>query len=111
MISQQQREAVKEKCKEVLETFDGWLMDEINGCDTSIIFEKNADIYTKYRKQRMDEVVGFIIGTVKKQNIHMNIITTNKLKKVGYNHFTLCLYLNKNIYIDADIFWDIFNMR
>ena len=79
VISQQQREAVKEKCKEVLETFDGWLMDEINGCDTSIIFEKNADIYTKYRKQRMDEVVGFIIGTVKKQNIHMNIITTNKL--------------------------------
>ena len=41
--------------------------------------------------------------------VYEYIITTNKLKKVGYNHFTLCLYLNKNIYIDADIFWDIFN--
>ena len=79
-ISQQQKKAVEEKCKEVLETFDGWLIDEINECDSSILYEKNSDIYAKYRKQKIDEVVEFIRTNVKKQNIHMNMVTTNKLE-------------------------------
>jgi hypothetical protein len=79
-ISQEQRSAVEEKCKEILEAFDGWLIDEINGCDNSIVFEKNSDIYTKYRKQKIDEVVEFIGTTVKRQNIAIHIISGNKLE-------------------------------
>jgi len=79
-ISQQQRSAVEEKCKEILEAFDGWLIDEINGRDNSIVFEKNSDIYIKYRKQKIDEVVEFIASTVKRQNIAIHIISGNKLE-------------------------------
>ena len=79
-ISQQQKSAVEEKCKRVLETFDGWLMDEINGRDNSIVFEKNSDIYAKYRKLKIDEVVKFIGTTVKRQNIAMVISFQNKLE-------------------------------
>lgn len=79
-ISQEQRSAVEEKCKEILEVFDRWLIDEINGCDNSIVFEKNSDIYAKYRKQKIDEVVEFIGTTVKRQNIAIHIISGNKLE-------------------------------
>jgi len=79
-ISQQQRSAVEEKCKEILEAFDGWLIDEINGRDNSIVFEKNSVIYIKYRKQKIDEVVEFIASTVKRQNIAIHIISGNKLE-------------------------------
>ena len=78
-ISQQQKSAVEEKCKRVLETFDGWLMDQINGRDNSIVFEKNSDIYAKYRRQKIDEVVEFIGTTVKRQNITIHMILGNKL--------------------------------
>ena len=79
-ISQQQKKAVEEKCKEILETFDGWLLDEINGRDNSIVFEKNSDIYAKYRNQKMDEVVEFIGTTVKRQNILLLLTSGNKLE-------------------------------
>ena len=79
-ISQQQKRAVEEKCKEVLETFDGWLMDEINSRDNSIVFEKNSDIYAKYRKQKIYEVEEFIRTTVKPQNIILLLTSGNKLE-------------------------------
>ena len=103
-ISQQQKSAVEEKCKRVLETFDGWLMDEINGRDNSIVFEKNSDIYAKYRKQKIDEVVEFIGTTVKRQNIAMVISFQNKLEAyftdTGHTEVDTKYELIANIYTE-----------
>ena len=79
-ISREQRVLVQDKCKHILETFDGWLIDEINERDNSIIYEKNSDIYTKYRKEKISEVKEFISSTVKRQGVLMNIINGNKLE-------------------------------
>jgi hypothetical protein len=79
-ISREQRVLVQDKCKHILETFDGWLIDEINERDNSIIYEKNSDIYTKYRKDKISEVKEFISSTVKRQGVLMNIINGNKLE-------------------------------
>ena len=79
-ISREQRVLVQDKCKHILETFDGWLIDEINERDNSIIYEKNSDIYTKYRKEKINEVKEFISSTVKRQGVLMNIINGNKLE-------------------------------
>ena len=103
-ISQQQKRAVEEKCKEILETFDGWLIDEINGCDNSIVFEKNSDIYAKYRKQKIDEVVGFIESGVKRQNILLILSSGNNLKATftytGHNEVDTKYELIANIYTE-----------
>lgn len=103
-ISQQQKSAVEEKCKRVLETFNGWLMDEINGRDNSIVFEKNSDIYAKYRKQKIDEVVEFIGTTVKRQNIAMIISYQNKLEAyftdTGHTEVDTKYELIANIYTE-----------
>jgi len=103
-ISQQQKSAVEEKCKRVLETFDGWLMDEINGRDNSIVFEKNSEIYAKYRKQKIDEVVEFIGTTVKRQNIAMIISYKNKLEAyftdTGHTEVDTKYELIANIYTE-----------
>lgn len=103
-ISQQQKSAVEEKCKRVLETFDGWLMDEINGRDNSIVFEKNSEIYAKYRKQKIDEVVEFIGTTVKRQNIAIHIILGNKLEAyftdTGHTEVDTKYELIANIYTE-----------
>lgn len=112
-ISQEQRKTVEEKCKGVLETFDGWLLDEINGRDTSIVFEKNSDIYAKYRKQKVDEVVEFIKTNVKKQNIHMNIVlykafSANRLKATFEMSSDDCLVDTKYELI-ADIYAEFFH--
>ena len=79
-ISRRQREIVQDKCKITLETFDGWLLDEINARDTSIVFENNSDIYSKYRNQKIEEVMEFIVANVKKQDILMNIVAGNKME-------------------------------
>lgn len=79
-ISREQRVLVQDKCKIVLEGFDGWLIDEINGRDDSMIFQKNSDIYSEYRKEKIDEVKEFIGSTVKRQGVLMNIISGNKLE-------------------------------
>jgi hypothetical protein len=79
-ISREQRVLVQVKCKHILETFDGWLIDEINRRDNSIIYEKNSDIYNKYRKEKISEVKEFISSNVKRQAILMNIINGNKLE-------------------------------
>ena len=103
-ISQQQKRGVEEKCKKVLETFDGWLMDEINARDNSIVFEKNSDIYAKYRKQKIDEVVEFIGITVKRQNIAIHIISGNKLEAyftdTGHTEVDTKYELIANIYTE-----------
>ena len=103
-ISQQQKRAVEEKCKEILETFDGWLIDEINGCDNSIVFEKNSDIYAKYRKQKIDEVVEFIESGVKRQNILLILSSGNNLKATftytGHNEVDTKYELIANIYTE-----------
>jgi len=41
--------------------------------------------------------------------IYEYFITANKLKQLGYTEFMLYLYLDKNIYIDRDDFWNVFN--
>ena len=103
-ISQQQKSAVEEKCKRVLETFDGWLMDEINGRDNSIVFEKNSDIYAKYRKQKIDEVVEFIESGVKRQNILLILSSGNNLKATftytGHTEVDTKYELIANIYTE-----------
>ena len=109
VISQQQKKAVQEKCKEVLETFDGWLMDKINGCDISILYEKNADIYTKYRNHKIGEVIQFIRTNVKKQNIEFMITTyaspANKILAATFTDFPDSLVDTKYQLI-ADIYAD-----
>ena len=111
-ISQQQKIAVQEKCKEVLETFDGWLMDKINGCDISILYEKNADIYTKYRNHKIGEVIQFIRTNVKKQNIEIMITThpstANKILEATLTDFPDSLVDTKYKLI-ADIYEDFIN--
>jgi hypothetical protein len=103
-ISQQQKGAVEEKCKEILETFDGWLLDEINGRDNSIVFEKNSDIYAKYRKQKIDEVVEFIESGVKRQNILLILSSGNNLKATftytGHTEVDMKYELIANIYTE-----------
>lgn len=111
-ISQQQKIAVQEKCKDVLETFDGWLMDKINGCDISILYEKNADIYSKYRNHKIGEVIQFIRTNVKKQNIEIMITThpstANKILEATLTDFPDSLVDTKYKLI-ADIYADFIN--
>jgi hypothetical protein len=87
-VSRVQRELVEYKCKVTLETFDAWLLDEINGRDSSIIFEKNSDIYSGYRKQKIDEVMEFIVANVKKKDVLINIVTGNKMEATLIDSFT-----------------------
>jgi hypothetical protein len=63
----------------MLEGFDKWLMEKINERDSSIVFEKNADIYNHYRSLKIVEFEAFIIKTVKKQDVTMAVVDGNKL--------------------------------
>ena len=40
--------------------------------------------------------------------IYEYFITCNRLKQCGITHFTLFFYLEKNVYLHKDQFWDIF---
>ena len=87
-VSRVQRELVQDKCKVTLESFDGWILEEITGRDNSIVFEKNSDIYSGYRKQKIDEVMNFIVANVKKQDVLINVITGNKMEATLINSST-----------------------
>jgi hypothetical protein len=87
-VSRVQRELVQDKCKVTLESFDAWLLEEITGRDNSIVFEKNSDIYSGYRKQKIDEVMNFIVANVKKQDVLINVITGNKMEATLINSST-----------------------
>jgi GTPase SAR1 family protein len=78
-ISEKQRNLVQKKANVMLEGFDKWLMEKINERDSSIVFEKNADIYNHYRSLKIVEFEAFIIKTVKKQDVTMAVVDGNKL--------------------------------
>ena len=78
-IADKQRNLVQKKANSILEGFDKWLMEKINERDSSIVFEKNADIYNHYRNLKVVEFEAFIIKTVKKQDVTMTVIDGNKL--------------------------------
>jgi hypothetical protein len=78
-IADKQRNLVQKKANSMLEGFDKWLMEMINERDSSIVFEKNADIYNHYRKLKVVEFEAFIIKTVKKQDVSIAVIHGNML--------------------------------
>jgi len=78
-IAEKQRNLVKKKAKGMLESFNNWLMEKINERDASIVFEKNADIYTHYRGLKIAEFDAYIAKAVKKQDVSISVIEGNKL--------------------------------
>jgi hypothetical protein len=78
-IANKQRDLVQEKANTMLENFDTCLMENINGRDASIVFEKNTDIYIHYRNLKIVEFEAFIMKTVKKHDVSISVVAGNKL--------------------------------